>query len=163
MQEIVRKNNEDQFIKEIEQEVQEHLQVNNINNIFILLGKAKHGSKSNYLELTPIEKLLFCLEYGHYSNLERGFIRKYKKKPTNAEKNVYVRLCNETNPKDKESLKERKPQDNLEYQVIVALLSVMEDRSVISRTINPWLKIVLEVETLPDYWAIVEMLRQKCQ
>jgi hypothetical protein len=151
MQEIVRKNNEDQFIKEIEQEVQEHLQVNNINNIFILLGKAKHGSKSNYLELTPIEKLLFCLEYGHYSNLERGFIRKYKKKPTNAEKNVYVRLCNETNPKDKESLKERKP------------LSVMEDRSVISRTINPWLKIVLEVETLPDYWAIVEMLRQKCQ
>jgi hypothetical protein len=160
----LRKNDEEKFHQQIYQEVQRFLQFDDINEIFLSLAKAKHGEKSDSPKLTSVEKLLFCLDYGCYSYLERGFIRSFQRKPTDNEKSIYIKLCNEINIKEEDSLnkREREQQNYSEYQVISALIKNIRDRSPMS-DINGWLKIVLEVEKLPDQWAIVEMLRKKCK
>ena len=81
--------------EEIIQDVQNWYQVN-INCVLRLLAKAKYGRGSER-ELTKTEKEIFCLACSIYSDLEKSFIREYRRRISRDELNVYIEILNDSN------------------------------------------------------------------
>ncbi|VEP16055.1 hypothetical protein H1P_400011 [Hyella patelloides LEGE 07179] len=81
--------------KQIVLEVQNCYQVD-MDRVLWVLAAAKYGRKSKR-ELTKTEKEIFCLACSIYSDLEKSFIREYRRRITREELNVYIEILNDTN------------------------------------------------------------------
>ena len=170
--------------EEIYQEVQQDLKLN-IDCVFRLLAQQEHGQLSKK-ELTKDKKLFFCLQYGQYSKLDWGFIRRFGRRPDEKERdiNIYVlqtieqeidRIRNNEQRTDlrNKALRNRdeflqnqignNPQKKIELNVIQAYIQEINDRGNVSKTINLYIKNILGLsKTLPDPIDVIRELRKRC-
>lgn len=75
-------------------EVQNWYQVN-MDCVLQLLARAKYGEGINQ-ELTKTETEIFCLACSIYSDLEKSFIREYRRRINRDELNVYIEILNDS-------------------------------------------------------------------
>lgn len=81
--------------EQIIQEVQTCYQVN-MDCVLHLLAKAKYGQGTNQ-SLTKTETEIICLACSIYSDLEKSFIREYRRRINRDELNAYMEILNNSN------------------------------------------------------------------